>query len=221
MSRAPQAVELDLSEFVGRVPVELTGGSLFPPIGQLTYLLTLAPYGFYWFILTTENEAPSWHTPAPEPLPDYVTVVLRNRLDQALEAAAATIERETLPPYLQKRRWFGAKDQKLQSSQIAYLAPLDGERDLLLAEIEVKTDAGSSRWQLPLSMYWEDEPSAALPSQLALARVRRGRRVGLLTDAFALPAFARRMLASLARASASTPPTGRSSSSPCRTRSRS
>ena len=29
----------------------MTGGSLFPPIGQLTYLLTLPPYGFYWFLL--------------------------------------------------------------------------------------------------------------------------------------------------------------------------
>jgi maltose alpha-D-glucosyltransferase/alpha-amylase len=198
VSRAPQAVELDLSEFTGRVPVELTGGSLFPPIGQLTYLLTLAPFGFYWFILTTETDSPSWHTPAPEPMPDYVTVVLRDRLDKALEAAAPVLERETLPPYLQKRRWFGAKDRVLQSSAIAYTMPLGGERDLLLAEIEVKTDGVLSRWQLPLSMCWDDEPSSALPSQLALARVRRGRRVGLLTDAFALPAFARRMLEALA-----------------------
>ena len=47
-------------------------------------------------------------------------------------------------------------------------------------------------------MTWDDEPGAALPNQLALARVRRGRRMGLLTDAFALPAFACRMLGSLA-----------------------
>jgi maltose alpha-D-glucosyltransferase/alpha-amylase len=198
VSRTPQAVELDLSEFNGRVPVELNGGSLFPPIGQLTYLLTLSPYGFYWFILTTETDAPSWHTPAPEPLPDYVTVVLRNRLDQALEAAAPVLERETLPSYLQKRRWFGAKDQTLQSAHIAYLAQLGDDRDLLLSEIEVKTGSGTTRWQLPLSMCWEDEPTAALPSQLALARVRRGRRVGLLTDAFSLAIFARRMLEALA-----------------------
>ena len=71
VSRTPQAVELDLSEFAGRVPVELNGGSLFPPIGQLTYLLTLPPYGFYWFILASETDAPSWHTPAPEPMPEY------------------------------------------------------------------------------------------------------------------------------------------------------
>jgi maltose alpha-D-glucosyltransferase/alpha-amylase len=198
VSRAPQAVELELSEFTGRVPIELNGGSVFPPIGQLTYLLTLPSFGFYWFILAQESEAPSWHTPAPEPMPDYVTVVLRNRLDDALRSSAPLLERETLPPYLQKRRWFGAKDQTLQSSQIVYLAPLGDERDVLLAEIEVRTDGTNSRWQLPLSICWEDELGAALPSQLALARVRRGRRVGLLTDAFSLAVFARRMLAALA-----------------------
>jgi len=108
------------------------------------------------------------------------------------------LEREALPPYLQKRRWFGAKDRTLKSSHIAYTARLGGDRDLLLAEIEVETEGGATRWQLPLSMVWEDEPSGALPSQLALARVRQGRRVGLLTDAFSLPSFARRMVEALA-----------------------
>ena len=199
VSRTPQAVELDLSEFAGRVPVELNGGSLFPPVGQLTYLLTLPPFGFYWFILTSESEAPSWHTPAPEPLPDYVTVVLRGPLADGVAAAAPVLERESLPPYLAKRRWFGAKDKTLKSSRFAYLAPLPGAgRELLLSEIEVEAGGEKSRWLLPLSMSWEDEQASALPSQLALARVRRGRRIGLLTDAFALPEFAREMLSALA-----------------------
>ena len=116
VSRTPQAVELDLSEFAGRVPVELNGGSLFPPIGQLTYLLTLPPYGFYWFILAKESEAPSWHTPAPEPMPDFVTLVLRDALGRRLERqrASSLLEREALPAYLAKRRWFSAKDQTIE-----------------------------------------------------------------------------------------------------------
>src|SRR5499427_1735731 len=44
VSRTPQAVELDLSEFAGRVPIELNGGSLFPRVGDPPYLLTLGPY---------------------------------------------------------------------------------------------------------------------------------------------------------------------------------
>ena len=53
LSRVIQAVELDLSAFVGHIPVDLTGGSTFPPVGQLPYLLTLPPFAFYWFILST------------------------------------------------------------------------------------------------------------------------------------------------------------------------
>ncbi|HEX6354364.1 maltose alpha-D-glucosyltransferase [Actinophytocola sp.] len=54
LSRFPQPVELNLSELVGRVPVELTGGVRFPPIGELPYLLTLPGHGFYWFQITSE-----------------------------------------------------------------------------------------------------------------------------------------------------------------------
>src|SRR3546814_669177 len=51
LSRFPQPVELDLRQWEGRQPVELLGGVPFPAIGELPYLLTLAPYGFYWFRL--------------------------------------------------------------------------------------------------------------------------------------------------------------------------
>ena len=49
-----------------------------------------------------------------------------------------------------------------------------------------------------MAVLWEDQPSTALPNMLAVARVRRGRRVGLLTDAFALPSFAHRFVTCLA-----------------------
>ena len=58
LSRQAQAVELDLAEFSGAVPVELTGGAAFPPIGDLPYLLTLPAYGFFWFLLAAEADAP-------------------------------------------------------------------------------------------------------------------------------------------------------------------
>jgi maltose alpha-D-glucosyltransferase / alpha-amylase len=51
MARSAQAVELDLSWYEGRVPVEMFGRSPFPAVGKLPYLLTLAPRGFFWFTL--------------------------------------------------------------------------------------------------------------------------------------------------------------------------
>src|SRR5918999_296039 len=61
LARSAQAVRLDLSDFEGRFPVEIFGRSRFPQIGQWSYLLTLAPRGFYWFQLVEEQ------VPAPVP----------------------------------------------------------------------------------------------------------------------------------------------------------
>jgi maltose alpha-D-glucosyltransferase/alpha-amylase len=51
LSRFAQPVELYLSKYAGRTPVELVGRVPFPRIGELPYLLTLAGHGFYWFQL--------------------------------------------------------------------------------------------------------------------------------------------------------------------------
>jgi maltose alpha-D-glucosyltransferase/alpha-amylase len=56
LSRFPQPVELDLSAYEGRQPVELTGGVRFPLVGELPYLLTLPGHGFYWFEITAVDE---------------------------------------------------------------------------------------------------------------------------------------------------------------------
>jgi maltose alpha-D-glucosyltransferase / alpha-amylase len=55
LARSAQAVELDLSDFKGRYPREIFGRSRFPKIGELPYLLTMAPRGFYWFQLVEED----------------------------------------------------------------------------------------------------------------------------------------------------------------------
>jgi maltose alpha-D-glucosyltransferase/alpha-amylase len=200
VAHSHQAVELDLSMFNGRVPVELSAGTPFPPIGELTYLLTLPPYGFYWFALGTMSDGPAWHTPAPEPLPEFITLVIRGRLDDALlRSGRDAIECDVLPQYIAKRRWFGLKDERIESTRIARLIDIDdGVEDILLGEIEVKTKSGTTCWLLPLGVLWGDRTTAALPSRLALARVRQHRRVGLLTDGFALARFAHRFVQALA-----------------------
>jgi maltose alpha-D-glucosyltransferase/alpha-amylase len=55
VARSAQAVELDLSEFEGRFPEEMFGRTRFPRIGELPYLLTLGPRGFFWFLLKEED----------------------------------------------------------------------------------------------------------------------------------------------------------------------
>jgi maltose alpha-D-glucosyltransferase / alpha-amylase len=196
LSRSAQAVELDLNAFAGRVPVEMLGGAAFPPIGQLPYLLTLPPYGFYWFLLATAAQMPAWHTQQQEPLPEYHTFILRGSLDELTSGTPrALLEREILPAWLPKRRWFGGKDERVEEVAIVEVSTLPGVRPpILLTELEVQTSRGRERYQLPFGFISEDDVTAALPQQLALARVRRGSRVGLLTDAFALDALPRRLL---------------------------
>jgi maltose alpha-D-glucosyltransferase / alpha-amylase len=57
LAGSAQPVELDLSRYEGRTPVELLGGAHFPRIGELPYLLTLARHGFYWFDLEEASDA--------------------------------------------------------------------------------------------------------------------------------------------------------------------
>jgi len=51
LSSSAQAVELDVQQFKGYIPIEMFGRNLFPRFGELPYLLTLGPYQFYWFRL--------------------------------------------------------------------------------------------------------------------------------------------------------------------------
>jgi len=51
LSGSAQAVELDLARYKGSILIEMFGKNLFPRIGELPYLLTLAPYQFFWFRL--------------------------------------------------------------------------------------------------------------------------------------------------------------------------
>ncbi|WP_020648866.1 maltose alpha-D-glucosyltransferase [Solimonas variicoloris] len=197
VSRTAQAVELELPALAGRVPVEMIGGSAFPQIGQLPYLLTLPPLGFYWFWLAPATQLPVWYAPQPEPLPDLQTLVLRRDLAELLDAPLRTmIERDILPSYLAKRRWFPARDgAPLPHARFAHVALLRTfARPLLFACVEVD---GGERYQLPLGLLPEEEQISALPFQLALARVRRGPRVAYLTDAYSLDAYARGLVAHL------------------------
>ena len=196
LSRTAQAVELDLSAFTGRTPVDIVGGSAFPPIGQLSYLLTLPAYAFYWFILSTDSALPTGASQAPAPMPEYATIVLRREIGEVLQPTGrAILEREALPAYLQKRRWFGSKGEKLGSVRLAYAVKLgEGIRASLLSEVEVHVGNRVETYTLPLGICRDDTTSGPLAQQLALTRVRRAAEVGYLTDAFALDAFTRNVI---------------------------
>jgi len=200
VSRSAQAVELDLSEFAGRTPIEMLGGAAFPAIGPANYLLTLPPYAFYWFLLSRSSEPPGGSTAISGAPPEYRTFVLRNGLSEVTEGAALTaLESEVLPKYVAQRRWFQDRSAAIEAVEIVAAAPATSDLDFLFADIRVIGKDGSEAYALPLATAWDDAAPAPAEAPLALARVRRRARVGYLTDGFASAKFVRVLLEGFAR----------------------
>ncbi|HUH00064.1 MAG TPA: maltose alpha-D-glucosyltransferase [Gammaproteobacteria bacterium] len=199
LSRSAQAVELDLRDFGGRVPIELLGRTPFPPIGELPYLLTLPAYGFAWFALVERAETPNWHIETPEPMPGFLTLVVRNSLEEVAQDKNRTmLEEEILPDYLPKHRWFAGKDQGIEAVKIErVLSVPSGRRDPWLIGLLAVRQAGQTAcYQLPLAVAWDESvlrPGSALLSW-TLAKTRRFRYVGALFDATFDDGFARGLL---------------------------
>ncbi|HZY12667.1 MAG TPA: maltose alpha-D-glucosyltransferase [Beijerinckiaceae bacterium] len=194
VSRAPQAVELDLSEFRGAIPTELTAGSIFPPVGQLPYLLTLPSYGFFWFKLEAHVEAERF---GPKASPELFTLVLTGPLERLLEGREKQVfERTIVPAFLTGRRWFAGRGRDIERVRLASVAArrAEGEERAFLLPIVEATIKGDDlqHYFLPLALAVEGEEDAG--SAYAVARVRRGARVGIVLDAEGDPNFAMTML---------------------------
>ena len=202
LSRSAQAVELDLKHFKGRVPVEMLGRTAFPPIGDLPYLLTLPAYGFYWFMLAAEAELPTWHETTPEPIPDLMTLIVREGWQAfATGRSLHELSHDVLTAFLPKQRWFGAKDRTITSVQIPGTAHLPGPGDgFMLARLDIGLSGdGTQTYFMPLAMSWEENAGGAgwplLP--YTLAKVRRGPKPGALFDAVQCDAFVLGLLSAL------------------------
>jgi maltose alpha-D-glucosyltransferase/alpha-amylase len=197
LSRSPQAVALDLSGLAGRQPIELLGRSVFPPIGETPYLLTLQAYSFFWFDLVPA--APETATvPAP---PEFVTLVMpQGFADLFRPHNRRLLEEEVLPNYLPRQRWFAGKDARVRAGLVAAQGELAGgapPETFLAAVVEADLAQGErQRYFVPLATVWAHPESelrqALLPA--TLAELRQWRREGALVDALAQDKFALAMI---------------------------
>jgi maltose alpha-D-glucosyltransferase/alpha-amylase len=203
LSRSAQAVELDLARYKPRTPIELMGRSAFPPIGDLPYLLTLPAYGFFWFLLTTPEELPTWHASIPEPVPEFVTLVTRDGWSDVLKnPARSLLERDSLPQFIARQRWFSGKDTRIAGTKIIETAEFKGEgAGYLMTEVETKFTNGDTRnYFLPLAILGEAEASSGggAPLSFMIAQVRRGAKLQGLYDASVLREFPLAVIRSMA-----------------------
>jgi maltose alpha-D-glucosyltransferase/alpha-amylase len=203
LARSPQPVELDLSEYKGRLPVELMGRSVFPRIGDLPYLLTLQGYSFFWFELAPASELDEFGRGAPPAVvPEFVTLVMKQGWSDLLDRHnRPQFEGDILPAFLAGQRWFAGKDHKIGRVTVLGRAELAGAGDgwlLVLLDLEFG-DAPPQRYFLPLGIVWESEPAEGGAPPYKICDVRRFRRNGAVVDAAVQPDFALAVLGAIAR----------------------
>ncbi len=188
LSRFVQFVELDLSRFAGRRPVELFGQTRFPAIGKTPYVLTLSPHAFFWFALEREAaETGASTTEGPElarlTVPEGPHEIHRGRIRKNFEAILA---RE-----LPRRHWLVGALRKLQSVQIVDYVPLGKTTSvrhapgLLVLRVEY-LEGESEMYLLPLGTAWGPEIeklAAASPPVIALLQKSVSKETGVLFDA--------------------------------------
>jgi maltose alpha-D-glucosyltransferase/alpha-amylase len=187
ISRSAQAVELDMTPWKGRVPQEMLGRTHFPRIGDLPYLVTLPPYGFFWFSLNADAKS------EPEKvLPrEITTLVLGHGWENALSSwTRRTFEAEVLPSFMPERRWFADKDSQSISPKVSAVIPVE-HKDGRVAFVVVDSSGqyGVSRYFLPLTIRWSRYTAVDKNPASVLAAVRRGASEGTLLDATAEPEF--------------------------------
>ena len=196
LSRSAQAVELDLQEFRGAVPIELMDGSAFPPVSAQPYVLTLPAYGSYWFLLAEAAELPRWYVPTPEPLPRLVTLVMNDGWQSILSGREGRhLERDILKHFLHRQRWFAAKDAEIANIEIKPVGTLGvAAADHVIAILRISYVNGDVQESfMPLSLLSDPHEitNDAAQRPYALAMVRRGPRMSMLVDAAHNEAFSR------------------------------
>jgi maltose alpha-D-glucosyltransferase / alpha-amylase len=182
LSHRVQVAQLDLARFHGRVPVELFGQEPFPPAGELPYMLTLAPYGFFWLALRpAEQMTDQWGPRIGHSLPSGpppAVIDLDGPPESVFDAANRDLLERLLPSFLSTRRWFGGKARALRSAQIADVVPARvtvAGAEVRFALVDVSYfDTEDERYLMPLAISGAERlrTGGGLPADAVVAEVR-------------------------------------------------
>jgi len=193
LSRSAQSAEIDLSPWRGRVPVEMLGRQKFPPIGEAPYHVTLAPYGFFWFLLSEQEADPVEMRRLGL---EFETLVVAKGLSSLWQGRTrAVLERDVLPGFLATRRWFPERSAPSIDAHVEAIIPLGNELDIALIEAKGRR---KDRYVMPLAVKWQRMDREHRDPN-ALAAVRQGPREGMLLDAAANSEFISALLDRLRR----------------------
>src|SRR4051794_35766094 len=181
LSRPAQAAEIDLSPWGGRVPFELLGRTSFPPVGDAPYLITLAPYGFFWFLLRERDASKVEVSTTPAEFETLVVTQGWSSLSQG--QSRSVLERDVLPGFLARSRWYPERSPKAIHPRLTSAVPFCdvGDNRPWLALFEATQRGVTSRYVLPMQIEWVRFDRERYNPR-AFAAVRQGAREGTLLD---------------------------------------
>jgi maltose alpha-D-glucosyltransferase/alpha-amylase len=202
LSRYSQFVELDLSAFREMVPVELFGQTDFPRIGELPYLLTLAPHAYYWFALEPRGTA-TLEMDARRTAPALSTVSVQSTWENLFRGRGKAAIEEILPAFLRTRRWFGGKARRMKGAEILDAVPVPvgrGTDYLTLVRVDY-TEGDPDTYVLSLEYATGERASQLLESEphRVIAHLRIKGVEGVLHGAFGERGFALALLDAVAK----------------------
>src|SRR5437588_476623 len=163
LSRPVQCFELDLSQFKGTAPVELSGGTRFPEIGDKPYFLNLGPFAFYWFTLEPQRVETSVTA-------DEVPLLRATNSEEVFSDRNRTALGRALETYVRTRRWFSGKARTITSLQITEAVALPNDAGQLTFLRIDYADGEPETYLLPLAMAparRAQEQEARLPTLIA------------------------------------------------------
>ena len=200
LSRFVQPVELDLSSFQSRVPVEMLGRTEFPVITDKPYFLTLGPHAFYWFSL--ENKAAAQVESAGAPVGAQARALLEVEEDWSeVFQEDNKIRLETaLQGWLPSRRWFGGKARTIKNVSLVDIMPVPMGTEkafVIFVQVEyVQTEPDMYVLPLACALGAKADPICRDWPPLVLARlsVKHSNQDGVLYDAIADKGFCRAIL---------------------------
>jgi len=163
LSRLVQCFELDLAQFAGMAPVELSGGTRFPDISDKPYFLNLGPFAFYWFALERQKTEPALTSEeVPQIRAASFEEVFSDRNRTALGGALET--------YVRSRRWFSGKARTITALQVTETVALPNDAGQLTFLRIDYADGEPETYLLPLAILQArraHEQEARIPTLIA------------------------------------------------------
>ncbi|HEX2867171.1 MAG TPA: maltose alpha-D-glucosyltransferase [Ignavibacteriales bacterium] len=148
LSRFPQVAELDMTKYKGFSPVEAFSRNKFPIIGETSYMLTLNPYDYYWFILEQEEAlVPTEGKKIPE-------ISVKGSWKNILKGEIRAIFEDTiLNHYVKQCEWFDGDPLRVQNVKIEdeiHIPDTSGNEVLLIVKVSY-LDRVPELYLLPVS----------------------------------------------------------------------